>query len=80
MEAERKAMPEEADMLPQEKITYKVGTKVCFPWLCILIVLWNCKVYVGFWECGNHRLKGFLRFFPGQVQRGQLDVRGHQIN
>ncbi|XP_038884617.1 uncharacterized protein LOC120075366 [Benincasa hispida] len=28
MEAERKAMPEDADILPQEKITYKVGTKV----------------------------------------------------
>lgn len=31
MEAERKAMPEDADILPQEKITYKVGTKVSFP-------------------------------------------------
>ncbi|XP_023546279.1 uncharacterized protein LOC111805418 [Cucurbita pepo subsp. pepo] len=28
MEAERKAMPEDADMLPLEKITYKVGNKV----------------------------------------------------
>lgn len=28
MEAERKAMPDDADILPQEKITYKVGTKV----------------------------------------------------
>ncbi|XP_022132081.1 uncharacterized protein LOC111005041 [Momordica charantia] len=28
MEADRKAMPAESDMLPLEKITYKVGTKV----------------------------------------------------
>lgn len=52
MEAERKAMPEDADMLPLEKITYKVGNKVRFLCLCSFMVLSNSKMYVGF---GNVR-------------------------
>lgn len=46
MEADRKAMPGDANILAaphfQEKITYKVGSKVIFGHVCFMNIKWLC--------------------------------------